>query len=88
MNRGESILGAILGAFGTIVVSWVILYSIVFENVLVVAEQIGYDLYPVESQLWWLFVGCILLTGIRAVTKIQKYLRRNNCPHCGDELPQ
>lgn len=86
MNRGEAVLGGVLTSVLITLVAWTIIYFLIFDNVLIVADQLGYNLYPVESQLWWLFVGWILLVAVRGAIKTQKYLRRDNCNHCGEEL--
>lgn len=86
MNRGEAMgLGAILSIV-TLVAHYAILYFLVFENFLVVTKTINYDLYSVEEELWWMFIGFGFIFAIRAGTKAYRWSRRSYCEHCGKEL--
>ena len=86
MNRGEALgFGAIAGV-ASILLYYVILYYFVFENFLIVAKHVGYDLYAIETESWWLFFGFGLVLGLRAITKSYKWARRSFCDHCGKEL--
>ena len=86
MNRGEALgFGAIAG-FASIGLYYAILYFFVFENFLIIIKQLGYNMYTVESELWWLFFGFGMILGLRAVTKSYKWARRNYCNHCGKVL--
>lgn len=86
MNRGEALgFGAIVG-FGSIGLYYAVLYFFVFQNFLVVTKQLGYDMYPVEIELWWFFFGFGMILGLRALTKSYKWARRSFCDHCGKEL--
>lgn len=86
MNRGEALgLGAI-ALMATIISHYTILYLLVFENFLVVTKTLNYDLYSVEEELWWMFIGFGFILGIRAATKTYKWSRRSYCDHCGKEL--
>ncbi len=78
-------LGAIAG-LTTIVFHYGILYFLVFDNFLVVTKTLTYDLYSVEEELWWMFIGFGFIFAIRAVTKSYKWARRSFCDHCGKEL--
>lgn len=86
MNRGEAMgLGTILSIL-TVVIFYAILYFFIFDNFLVVAKTLNHDLYPVEEQLWWLFIGFGFIYALRAATKGYRWARRDYCNHCGKEL--
>jgi len=86
MNRGEAMgIGAIISTI-TLVLHYAILYYFIFENFLVVTKTLNYDLYSVEEQLWWMFIGFGFIFAIRAGTKSYKWARRDFCNHCGKEL--
>ena len=85
MNRGEATGVGLIGGLASVVTYYIILYMFIFDNLLVVAKQTGYDLYSVESEVWWLMIGFGLILGLRAITKTHKYFRRNFCEHCGKE---
>jgi len=86
MNRGEAMGFGAIASISSIILYYVILYFLVFDNFLVVIKQTGHDLYPVETELWWLFIGFGFILGLRACTKTYKWARRNYCNHCGKEL--
>ena len=86
MNRGEALGFGAIASFTSIAWYYVILYFFVFENFLIATKHVGYDLYPVETELWWLFFGFGLILALRAVTKTYRWARRNYCNHCGKEL--
>lgn len=85
MNRGEALgLGAI-ASFSSIGLYYAILYYFIFENFLIVTKHVGYDMYFVETELWWLFFGFGMVLGLRAITKTYKWARRSFCDYCGKE---
>jgi len=86
MNRGEALGFGLIATIGSIVLYYVILYFLIFDNILVVLKQSGTDLYSVEMELWWLFIGFGLIMGQRALTKSYRWARRDYCNHCGKEL--
>ena len=86
MNRDEAVAASLLMSLLVFVAYFAVLYFFVFENFLIVTHQIGYDLYPVELELWWLFIGFGFMIVIRALTKSYKWTRRDYCNHCGEEL--
>jgi len=86
MNRGEALGFGAIASFTSIAWYYGILYFFVFENFLIATKHVGYDLYLVETELWWLFVGFGLILALRAVTKTYRWARRNYCNHCGKEL--
>ncbi len=86
MNRGEAAgLGVIFSTL-TLILHYVILYFFVFENFLIVTKTLNYDLFSVEEQVWWMFIGLGFIFAIRAGTKSYKWARRSYCNHCGKEL--
>lgn len=86
MNRGEAAGFSVIAGFASIIFYYAILYFLVFDNFLILAQQVGYDLYPVESEVWWLMIGFGLILGLRAITKSYKWTRRAYCNHCGKEI--
>lgn len=86
MNRGEVMGLSLVAGTASIMAYYLILYLIVFENLLIVSKKVGYDLYTVESEVWWLLVGFGFIMGLRTVSKAYQYGRRNFCYHCGKEL--
>jgi membrane protein YdbS with pleckstrin-like domain len=86
MNRGEAGGISAIAGCASIIVYYAILYFLVFDNFLIVAIEIGYDLYSVESQVWWLMVGFGFILAMRTITKSYKWMRRDYCNHCGKEL--
>jgi len=86
MNRGEALGFGTIAAVTSIAFYYIILYFFVFENFLIVTKHVGYDMYSIESELWWLFFGFGLILGLNAVTKSYKWARRSYCNHCGKEL--
>jgi len=86
MNRGEAAgLGAVAGC-ATIIFHYAILYFFVFDNLLAVSAQLGHDLSPVESQVWWLLIGFGFILSLRSMSKGYRWARRDFCNHCGKEL--
>ena len=51
-----------------------------------ITKELGYDMYSVESEVWWFFFGFGMILGLRALTKSYKWARRSFCDHCGKEL--
>ena len=86
MNRGEAMGIGAIASFASIVLYYVILYFFIFENFLIATKHVGYDLYAIETELWWLFFGFGLVLGLRAITKTYRWARRDYCNHCGKEL--
>ena len=86
MNRGEALGFGMIAGLASIVVYYVILYFFIFENFLIVTKYLGYDMYSVESEVWWLFFGFGMILGLRAITKTYKWTRRSFCNHCGKEI--
>lgn len=86
MNRGEAIGFGIIAGLATIVFYYSILYFLVLSNFLVVMKHLDYDLYLVETELWWAFIGVGFIFAIRTLTKTYKWARRDYCNHCGKEL--
>lgn len=86
MNRGEALGFGAVAAIISIVLYYMILYFLVFDNFLVVIKHAGHDLYLVETELWWVFFGFGLILGLRAITKTYRWARRDYCNHCGREL--
>ena len=86
MNRGEALGFSIIASCISIVFYYTILYYLVFDNLLIVAKHVGYDLYSIESEVWWLIVGFGFILGLRAITKSYKWARRAYCNHCGKEI--
>lgn len=86
MNRGEAMgLGIFLSSL-TIIWYYAILYFLVFDNFLIVAKTLNHDLYSVEEEIWWMFIGFGLILAVRAATKSYKWARRSYCDHCGKEI--
>ena len=86
MNRGEAMgLGAI-AAIASIFAYYAILYYFIFDNFLIVMKHVEYNLYSVETELWWFFFGFGLILGLRACTQTYRWARRDYCNHCGKEL--
>jgi len=86
MNRGEAIgLGGILAVI-VFVIFMAVWYFIILDNLIVVSEQLGYDLIPVKDQVWWMAIGFGILLMMRGGTKGFKWARRDYCDHCGKEL--
>ena len=71
-------LNTILAFLIILIVVWGLWYFFIFENFLAVTSQIGYNFYPVESELWWMIVGFILLSSLAGSIKIFEYSRRGN----------
>ncbi len=86
MNRGEALGFSAVAAVLSIVTYYVILYYFVFENFLIVAKHVGYDMYSIESEVWWFFFGFGMILGLRSITKSYRWARRSFCNHCGKEL--
>ena len=86
MNRGEAMGIGVIASTMTLIIHYVILYFLVFENFLVVTKILSYDLYSVEEELWWMFLGFGFILAIRAGTKSYKWSRRSYCNHCGEEI--
>ena len=86
MNRGEAAGFSVIASGASIVFYYAILYFLVFDNLLIVAKHVGYDLYSIESEVWWLIIGFGFILGLRAVTKSYRWARRAYCNHCGKEI--
>jgi len=86
MNRGEAAGISVIAGCASIVFYYAILYFLVFDNLLIVAKHVGYDLYSIESEVWWLIIGFGFILGLRAVTKSYRWARRAYCNHCGKEI--
>jgi len=85
MNRGEAAGIGMIVSTATLILHYAILYYFVFENFLIITKTLNYDLYSVEEELWWLFIGFGFIFAIRAGTKAYKWSRRDYCNHCGKE---
>ncbi len=86
MNRGEALGLGMLACAASILTYYVILYFFVFENFLIISKQLGYDMYSVETELWWFLFGFGMILGLRAITKTYKWSRRSFCEYCGKEM--
>ena len=86
MNRGEAMGLGFIASAASITTYYLILYLAIFDNLLVVSLQLGSDLYPVKSEMWWLLIGFGFILGLRTITKVYKWARRDFCNHCGKEL--
>lgn len=86
MNRGEAAGFGVLATAVTVTAYYLILYFLVFDNLLVVSNSIGTNLYPVETEMWWLIVGFGFILALRTITKGYKWARRDYCNHCGKVL--
>ena len=86
MNRGEASAFGILAGVASVTFYYIILYFLVFGNFIEVMKEGGTDLYPVEEQLWWLFIGVGLILGLRAVIKAGKWARKDHCNNCSNKV--
>jgi len=86
MNRGEALGLGIIAGFASITTFYLILYLVVFDNLLVVSLQLGSDLYPVQTEMWWLLIGFGFILGLRSINKTYRWARRDFCNHCGKEI--
>ena len=86
MNRGEAGIASLITAIVAFGLYYGILYYMILDNLLVVTNELGHNLDPVKSELWWMFIGFGLILGMKTITKTYRYTRKDYCKHCGKTI--
>ncbi|KKL62298.1 hypothetical protein LCGC14_2186580 [marine sediment metagenome] len=74
----KSLAGGFIASILVISFSWIIWTWFVFEYAMTVLTTLGYNLYPIQHEFYWLLVGIFLLWGIQSSTRVYHYARRGD----------
>jgi len=74
----KSLAGGAVASILVISCSWIIWTWFVFEYSMTVLTTLGYNLYLVQHEFYWVLVGIFLLWGIQGGTRVYHYARRGD----------